>query len=92
MDSSNHYVAAAANPDGTLLIAYIPPDHTGSITVDMTALKDKIKAYWYDPATGTSMTIAGSPFNNKTTHMFTPPGKNGSGQNDWVLMLVASGF
>ena len=92
MDSSNHYVAAAATPEGTLLIAYIPPDHTGSITVDMTALKDKIKAYWYDPASGTSVTIAGSPFNNKNSHMFTPPGKNGSGQNDWVLMLAASGF
>lgn len=33
---------AAATTNGMLLIAYIPPDHTGSIMVDMIALKDKI--------------------------------------------------
>jgi hypothetical protein len=91
-DSSADYVAAAATPDGTLLIAYIPPDHTGSITVDLTVLKENIKAYWYDPTNGTSTAISGSPFNNKNTHEFTPPGKNNSGWNDWVLKLVASEF
>ena len=85
-------VAAAATPDGTLLIAYIPPDHTGSITVDMTVLKENIKAFWYDPTNGTSTAISGSPFNNKNTYEFTPPGKNNSGQNDWVLKLAASEF
>ena len=88
-DSSTDYVAAAATPDGTLLIAYIPPDHVGSITVDMTALMDKIKAYWYDPTNGTSSAIAGSPFINKGERQFIPPGKNSNGQNDWVLKLVA---
>jgi hypothetical protein len=89
-DTSTDYVAAAAVPDGTLLIAYIPPGHTGSISVDMTVLKENIKAHWYDPTNGTSTTISGSPFNNKSMHEFTPPGKNSSGQNDWVLKLLAN--
>jgi hypothetical protein len=90
IDSKSDYVSAAANPDGSLLVAYIPPDHTGSITVDMTVLKAKIKAYWYDPASGKSSEITGTPFNNSGKCQFTPGGSNSSGQNDWVLKLVAN--
>ena len=67
-DSSTDYVAAAATPDGTLFIAYIPPDHTGSITVDMTVLKENIKAYWYDPTNGISTAIPVRPLITRT-HM-----------------------
>ena len=31
--SSSAYVAAAATPNGTLLVAYIPPSHTGSVAL-----------------------------------------------------------
>jgi|WetSurMetagenome_2_1015567.scaffolds.fasta_scaffold00169_20 hypothetical protein len=89
-ESSTDYVAAAANPDGTLLVAYIPPDHKDSITVDMTVMKEKVKAYWYDPTNGRSLEITGSSLNNKGTCKFIPSGMNSSGQNDWVLMLIAS--
>ncbi|MEP7107955.1 MAG: DUF4038 domain-containing protein [Ferruginibacter sp.] len=89
-DSSTDYVAAAATRDGTLLIAYIPPGHKGSITVDMTVLKEKLKAYWFDPTSGTYRAIAGAGINNKGLGKFTSPGRNRGGQNDWVLKLVAS--
>jgi hypothetical protein len=89
-ESSSDYVAAAANPDGSLMIAYIPPDHIGSITVDMSGLKKDIKAYWYDPSNGLSYDIAGSPFTAGGTHKFTPAAKNSSGYNDWILKLIAS--
>ncbi len=88
-DTCTDYVAAAATRDGTLLVAYIPPAHAGRITVDMTVLKDKVMAYWYDPTNGTTTNISGSPFNNKRKLKFNPPGKNSNGQNDWVLKLVA---
>jgi hypothetical protein len=91
-ESEADFVAASANPDGTLLIAYIPPGHTGSITVDMTVLKEKVMAYWYDPTDGKSMDITGSQISNKGTCQFTPNGTNSSGQNDWVLKLVASDY
>ena len=83
--SDSDYVAAAATPDGTLLVAYIPPWHNKSITVDMTAMGGATKARWYDPTSGNFTKIPGSPFANKGTHQFTPPGKNHAGEGDWVL-------
>ena len=80
-------VAASATPDGSLLIAYIPPAHTGSVTIDMTALTGSVTARWYDPTNGTYTTVAGSPFANTGTRAFTPTGNNSAGQADWVLVL-----
>ena len=91
IDAKSDYVSAAANPDGSLLIAYIPPDHSGSITVDMTVLKEKVKAYWYDPTNGEYSEINGSLLNNRGTHQFTPDKSNCGGQKDWVLKLTATG-
>ncbi|MEK6781220.1 MAG: DUF4038 domain-containing protein [Bacteroidota bacterium] len=89
-DSSNNYVSAAATPTGTLLIAYVPPSHQGSITVDMTGMDKSIEASWYDPSNGIYSKISGSPFSNNGTGEFTPPGKNSKGQGDWVLVLTSS--
>jgi hypothetical protein len=89
-DDKPDYVAAAASLDGSLLIAYIPPDHKGTITVDLTVLKNKISASWFDPTKGNYITVTGPPLNNKATRQFTPPGKNSQGQNDWVLKITAS--
>ena len=79
------YVAAAANASGTLLVAYVPPAHTGSITVDMTALSASAQAQWLNPTTS-AVTAIGT-FPNTGTQVFTPPGDNGSGFADWVLVL-----
>jgi hypothetical protein len=56
--------------------AYIPPTHTGSISVNMSVLKDKTYAYWFDPTNGKSAIINIEPFTNKGVQEFTPPGKN----------------
>ena len=90
ISTDSDYVAAAATYEGTLLIAYIPPSHNGSITVDMTAMAGSTKARWFDPTSGTFTNISGSPFANKSTYQFTPPGKNHVGEGDWVLLLEAS--
>ncbi len=76
------YVAAAANPAGTLLVAYIPPDHSGSITIDMTALSGNSRARWFDPTTA-NYTQVGS-FANSGTQTFAPPADDLS---DWVLLI-----
>jgi Protein of unknown function (DUF4038)/Putative collagen-binding domain of a collagenase len=81
-------VSASATPDGTLLIAYVPPAHTGSVTIDMTALSGSVTARWFDPTRGTYTAISGSPFANTGTRAFTTPGNNGAGQADWVLVLT----
>ena len=85
------YVAAAANPAGTLLVAYIPPAHPDSIEVDMTAMHSSVKAHWYDPTNGNIKKIKGSPFSNKVKQQFIPPGINSDGQKDWVLVLKSNG-
>ena len=90
VDSTAYYVSAAATPDGTLLVAYVPPDHSGSITVDMTSMKGSTQGRWYDPTSGMYTPIVGSPFKNKGTLQFSPPGSNSSGKSDWVLVLEAS--
>ncbi len=89
-DDKSDFVAASANKDGSLLIAYIPPDHSGSITVDLTVLKKKVNAWWFDPTNGKSFEINGFPVTGEKSHRFDPPVKNSSGQNDWALKLVAS--
>ena len=44
-----------------------------------------------DPTTGTFTATAGSPLANNGAREFTTPGDNGTGANDWVLVLEASG-
>ncbi len=84
--SGTSYVAAAAAPSGSLVVAYVPPDHSGSITVDMTKLSGPVRVRWLNPTTGAFTNVAiGLP--NVGTKAFTPPGDNGTGFDDWVLVL-----
>ena len=83
---SSDYVAAAATLDGTLLVAYVPPDHSGSITIDMTAMSGLTRARWFNPTTA-KYTGAGVDLLFQGTMVFAPPGDNGTGFTDWVLLL-----
>lgn len=80
------YVAAAATPDGKLLVAYIPPAHSGPITVDMGAMSGLTRARWFDP-TSAAYSDAGTALTNSGKWSFTPNGVNSVGANDWVLVL-----
>jgi hypothetical protein len=68
-------------------MAYIPPTGTISrtITVDMSSVKAKASATWFNPATGIYTSIG--VFMNSGSLDFTTPGDNGLSQNDWVLIL-----
>ena len=79
------YVAAAATPDGALLVAYVPPDHVGPIEIDMTAMSRPVRARWFNP-TSAEYTLIGTIANTGTSN-FMPPGNNGTGFTDWVLVL-----
>ena len=78
------YVTAARTPDGRLAIAYVPTSRT--ITVDLGRLGTPATARWYDPASGTFMTISDSLANSGVVD-FTTPGTNSVGAEDWVLVL-----
>src|SRR5262249_45984832 len=82
---TSDYVTAARTPDGNLVMAYLPSRRT--VKVDMTQLSGPAHARWYDPSRGTFTAIAGSPLKNAGEHTFLPPGNNGDGDGDWVLVL-----
>jgi hypothetical protein len=42
-------------------------------------------ARWFNPVTGTSVPVG--TFENVGAQTFTPPGDNGSGYADWVLVI-----
>jgi uncharacterized protein DUF4038/collagenase-like protein with putative collagen-binding domain len=80
------YATAARTSDGSLVIAYLPTVRT--LTVDLTKLSGpSVSARWFDPASGTYTTVAGSPFATTGTQQLTPPGNNSAGDADWVLVL-----
>lgn len=89
VDTIAGYVSAAATKDGSLLVAYIPPAHTGSIVINTDVLYGKVYAYWFDPTNGKYTSIDGLPVAAKGVQSFTPPEKNSAGETDWVLILSA---
>jgi len=73
------YLAAARTRDGGTVIAYLPSSRT--VTVDMSKVAGKsVKAWWYNPRTGTSQDAGEFPSFGK--HRFTPPA-----EGDWLLVL-----
>lgn len=82
---TSDYATAARVPDGSLVMAYLPSRRP--VTVDMGRLAAPATALWYDPSRGTYTTIRGSPLPNVGKREFTPPGNNGDGDGDWVLVL-----
>jgi hypothetical protein len=87
--TQSDYATTARTADGEVVMTYLPTIRT--ITVDMTKLRDRATARWFDPTVGSYTTIAGSPFSNKGNRRFTPPGPNRAGAGDWVLVLMAGG-
>ena len=86
--ATDTFATVARAADGTLVIAYMPTIRT--ITVDMSKLAGTTAAHWYDPTTAKNINVDGSPFVNSGSRQFTPPGKNGDGDGDWVLVLEAN--
>ena len=71
----------------TTSITYTPVSTT--LTVNLTKFSaPSVTASWYDPTTGTSVPISGSPFPNTGTQTFTTPTTaHADGTHDWVLVL-----
>jgi hypothetical protein len=83
--TTDTYATAARTADGMLAIVYMPTIRT--ITVDMSQLAGPTSARWYDPTTARYANVSASPVMNSGHKQFTPPGKNGDGDGDWVLVL-----
>jgi hypothetical protein len=78
-------VAARAR-DRSFAIVYVPGSR--EVTVDLEELAGpRVSARWYDPAHGRFSTVEGSPFSAAAPRRFSPEPDNGSGADDWVLVL-----
>jgi hypothetical protein len=81
------FIACAADIAGTIATCYVPPALAQpNFTVDSTVMSAPYRASWFNPTTGTRAVIA-MGIANTGTHVFTPPGDNGSGYPDWALVL-----
>jgi len=87
IETNQDYIAAAANPTGTLLVAYVPPAHQGGFTVNTTGMGEILDASWFDPTSGIFLKLSDSTPDKKGTRKFTPPARNSVGQHDWVLVV-----
>ena len=83
--TTNTYTTAARTADGNLVMVYMPSMRT--ITIDMSKLASPAIARWYDPTNGEYVNVDGSPYTNLGYIQFTPPGRNSSGDTDWVLVM-----
>jgi hypothetical protein len=83
------YVTAARTADGRFAVAYVPS--TGStpreLTIDTSGFAGPVAASWFNPTSGATTAIDGSPLANDGPHALATPGDNGADANDWALVL-----
>ena len=84
----NEYKIAAISEQKDWLLAYIPAAGHKSVVINLKAMNEEINtARWIDPTNGKVNEISGTPFKNSDNKQFEVPGKNGFGDDDWVLEL-----
>ncbi len=83
-DGLTHSVAARA-ADGSWGATFLPTART--ITVDLSEFSGPVQAHWFDPTSGATTTVSGSPFTNAGTTKIMTPGLNATGAADWVLVF-----
>ncbi len=73
------YLTAAAAPDGSTVMAYMPSART--IKVDLSKLaKGRTRAWWFNPRDGSA--VEAGTFATEGARQFTPPS-----DGDWVIVL-----
>jgi len=95
-NQDDSFIASSLSSDGSLLMAYVPPTGTGqrSFNVDLRSLSGDARARWWNPTTGKYANITGGAYtlaNTIASQSFTTPGDNGTGSNDWMLVLDSNG-
>ncbi len=84
------WIAAAADPAGTCEIAYVPDQHSGSFTIDLSKMIAPYRLDWVDPTNGARQNVA--RYSASSSRSLTVPGANSSGDNDWVLLAQPEGY
>lgn len=81
------YALAASTPDRRTVVVYF----TGALaaTIDMSQVPGPVRARFFDPALGVYSEVNGSTLTNAGSLEIAPPGLNGDGSDDWLLVLEA---
>lgn len=82
---SDEYAVAGLAHDRTWAAVYLPTQRT--VRVNLDKLRQSARAFWFDPTSGESKLIEGSPFKNAGTAEFSSTPKNASGGDDFILLF-----
>jgi hypothetical protein len=90
--SGDSQITASITSTGSHLIAYVPPTgtETRTFSVDLRSMAGNARARWWNPTTGTYLGIGANTYafsNTLAAQSFTTSGDNGTGTNDWILLL-----
>jgi hypothetical protein len=85
-------IAAARTSDGRLALVYVPADgkEARELTLDLTSFPSPMAAQWINPAKDSAPIAHGAPISNRAGQALRTPGDNGTGVNDWLLVLIAA--
>jgi hypothetical protein len=81
----------ALSTDKNFSVTYIPSTGIDSreLSIDTSRFAKPISAHWFNPVAGGDRAEPGMAAQQKGIHRLRTPGDNGSGANDWVLVLKA---
>ena len=77
------HIQAAVSGNGSFALIYLSVGQ--KVSVDLSKLKNKLVAYWYNPREGTAVKIR--KYKNSGIQIFDPPTQGSD--NDWLLVLDA---
>ena len=83
------YAVTSFIPEGNLIVAYFPPTNKEArkITINTSKMKKLTKVQWFNPTNGQYTNISLPKEINKKQYEFSTLGDNGSGANDWILVV-----
>ena len=81
------YALAASTPDRRTVVVYFADDL--QVTIDMSVLPGPTRDRFFDPALGVFSEVDGGQLANTGSFEIAPPGLNGDGSADWLLVLDA---
>ena len=85
------FVTVAVTADNRRAIVYVPSDgiQPRTLTLDLARFSTPLRAEWFNPARDGPVRRLDAPLPNSAGVQLNTPGDNGTGTNDWVLVLSA---
>lgn len=79
------YATLARDASGTSAVIHLPSSR--ELEFDLSTMQGPVRARWYDPAHGIFSDAAPGRFPQESGQRVAAPGRNGAGDQDWILVL-----